>query len=220
MTELKIIGIGCNARQGKMRVAKAIHCAIPERSWIFSFADSLKAYCRVNGWMGAKDSRLLQVFGTEIMRYVDPARWFSVLEHTLNEFGPDYGVDICLIPDVRFPNEAEWIKDRGGKLIKVERVMPDGSLYVDPTRSAKHDSERALDSYDGWDAVIREADGNLVGLAQKAVDTFTALTGITATVMAGESVLRDKAKALVLEGRRGFSADFHRHLHEMEGLLS
>jgi len=54
-----------------MRVAKAIHCAMPEKSWIFSLADALKAYCRVNGWMGEKDSRMLQLVGTDVIRNAD-----------------------------------------------------------------------------------------------------------------------------------------------------
>lgn len=55
-----------------------------------------------------------------------------------------------LISDVRFPNEAKAIKDRGGVLIRVTRdFMGDDNeiSVVDFENSAKHESETALDTY-------------------------------------------------------------------------
>lgn len=215
-----IIGIGFKARQGKMKVAKAIHCAIPERSYICSFADALKAHCRVNKGMTKKDSALLQQEGERMRLEVNPAIWFNVLGHHVEEFAPDYGADFILIQDLRYPNEFEWVKQSGGLTINVVRMNEDGSRYVDPDRPADHSSEIALDSFTGWDATIIEKSGNLVGLAQKAIATFVALTGQTATTMDGESVLRDKAREVVLESKRGYGLDFTLRLRDLAEVLS
>jgi hypothetical protein len=51
-----------------------------------------------------------------------------------------------IIPDVRFPNEANAIKERGGILIRVER---------DGVKRDSHESETALDNYGGFDYVFR-----------------------------------------------------------------
>ena len=67
-----------------------------------------------------KDSRnLLQTFGTDIerrrrgqdiwFRYVDA--WIKVYQYR--------GKKYFIIPDIRFENEAEFIKSKGGILIKI-----------------------------------------------------------------------------------------------------
>lgn len=52
-----------------------------------------------------------------------------------------------IITDVRFPNEAEAIKKRGGFLIRVNN--PEYKPYEN-----EHYSETALDDYDGFDVII------------------------------------------------------------------
>lgn len=53
-----------------------------------------------------------------------------------------------LVTDVRFPNEAKAIEDRGGVMIRVERTnFQDGSDYAWGNESSNHESETALDSY-------------------------------------------------------------------------
>lgn len=55
--------------------------------------------------------------------------------------------DKWIVTDLRFPNEAKAIKDRGGVLIRVNN--PDYAPY-----SNEHKSETELDSYGGFDFVI------------------------------------------------------------------
>ena len=35
---------------------------------------------------------------------------------------------IIIISDVRFENEFNWIKERGGKIVFINRTLPDGTL--------------------------------------------------------------------------------------------
>jgi hypothetical protein len=69
-------------------------------------------------------------------------------------FWVDYNndnLDKCLITDVRFPNEADSIKDRNGIVIRLTRNSENEDV---------HPSETSLDNYD-FDYVIDNKDANL-----------------------------------------------------------
>jgi hypothetical protein len=88
------------------------------------------------GWEKAKEypdaRRFLQVLGTEAVRdHLGEDAWVMALLKKINEaflwtFAPD-GVSSTpdgniVITDVRFPNEAEAVKDWGGYLWRVKRI--------------------------------------------------------------------------------------------------
>lgn len=154
-----IIGLSGYARSGKDTIAE--YLKIKYRFGQYSFADPMRKamsildpmvdpYLTYNkaietyGYTEAKQMypevrRLLQVFGTEVGREM---------------FGENFWVDICLnnihsfhavISDVRFPNEADSIKERGGVIWRINR--PD----LQPV--TRHSSETSMDNY-GFDAVI------------------------------------------------------------------
>lgn len=102
---------------------------------------------------------LLQLLGTECGRnIIHPNIWvnalmqeyksYTVKGNNLNGSEQEAEVDCpdWIITDVRFPNEAQAIKDRGGIIIRVER--PD----LDNNKS-QHQSETALDNWE-FDHVI------------------------------------------------------------------
>jgi hypothetical protein len=139
------LGFGYKARHGKNAACDWLHLGHPGLTRIYGFADDLKAYCRSNG-MRFKDGNFLQHVGT-LARNVDVEHWIKSLYYRIVEERPRY----ALICDVRYNNEAAFIKQMGGDLVKVTRTKPDGSLFVDPSRSATHPSECELDAYTGWD---------------------------------------------------------------------
>lgn len=145
MTKPLYIGISGKARHGKDTVAKAIHALAPEDTKIIGLADALKAYCRVAYGMREKDGPLLQIVGTDVLRRQRPNIWTEVLATTAEESG----YPIILIPDVRFRNEAQFVRDAGGLLVRVIRPG-----FVADDRPADHVSEVDLDDYEGWDAVL------------------------------------------------------------------
>lgn len=131
----------------------------------------------------------LQLLGTEAMRFgLHGDTWVNALFadydgcpecgekenlHDNHEYGMGHGdvIDILcnecgsffkpanwIITDVRFKNEAKAIKDRGGVLIKVTRKK---------VPQLKHESEVALDSYEGFDYVF-DNDGTIEELAVRA----------------------------------------------------
>ncbi len=94
---------------------------------------------------------LLQGIGTDLFReQFHPDVWVDAL---MRHFEGQYWI----ISDVRFPNEALAIKQRGGLLIRVERPKS--------TEDA-HPSETALDDYP-FDYTIKN-DGDLIDFEQTA----------------------------------------------------
>ena len=60
--------------------------------------------------------------------------------------------DILFVTDVRFPNEADLIKELGGKMIRVTRRTEVYDTY--PNGIDAHASETALDDYPDYDYVL------------------------------------------------------------------
>ncbi len=144
-----VIGVGHKARHGKDTFARALVEARPDLVQRFAFADALKSVCRVQHGMTTKDAPLLQRVGVTA-RAGDIHVWVRALYWTLDEIRPP----IAVITDVRFENEAAFVQEMGGSLVRVSRVSADGAPYVDPSRPADHVSETALDGFEGWQHVI------------------------------------------------------------------
>lgn len=105
---------------------------------------------------------LMQLIGTEFGRkMIHPNLWVNALfadYHCIhcgktpcsashgNVKGGNRKLPNWIIADVRFPDEAQVIKDRGGILIRVNRYNEDGSIYGWGNANANHPSEISLDS--------------------------------------------------------------------------
>lgn len=157
-----IIGISGKAGSGKDTLAKYLRDILPHVDnvpyyEIVHFADLLKeavqTTCVLDDWHtqtqegkktelewldGMTVREVLQKFGTAIREGVHPDFWVRALMEGTDDW------DI-IIPDVRFPNEAEEIRKRGGILVRIER---------EGAGAGNHISETALDDYDKWDIVI------------------------------------------------------------------
>jgi len=180
-----LIGLGNRARQGKDFVAKYMQEAYPEIR-LYSFAKILKEYCRdhhdtlLYKWQLAHQTKetpvhkadpiygcsaILQWFGTDVTRKDRPNYWVNELSKILKQDGPE----IAVITDVRFSNEAEFVKENGGTLVQVIRRNEDGTQYLDANRDPNHSSETALDDYMDWDYILTCKSGDLDGLKTKAI---------------------------------------------------
>lgn len=154
-----IIGLVGQLGSGKDFITENILIPLfgKEKCQIISLADSLKVELMVHMNINFEklyikknqDSRkLLQTYGTDIMRrkygndlwikYVDS--WIKV--HKFR------GKEVIIIPDIRFQNEAEYIKNNDGILIKVvasdrnqEKVNEEGLK-----NEVKHISELGIDN--------------------------------------------------------------------------
>lgn len=134
-----LIGICGKKFSGKSTVARLLHNATGYE--VVSFADKLKDVCCVLSGCTREDLEdyefkenklvptylrpycgnaekptyraFLQHFGSEVMRGVNDNIW---IDCTLGN-----GAEDVIVSDVRFPNEARAIKERGGIVIKVVR---------------------------------------------------------------------------------------------------
>ena len=117
-----IIGVVGLAGSGKNTVAEMLRQA-GETVTTISFAARLKWVAKHEfGWDGKKDARgrkLLQEVGEAARKY-SPLHWVRCLEG-------DYTVyraasqSLFVVTDVRFKNEAKWIREHGGVIWRVER---------------------------------------------------------------------------------------------------
>lgn len=164
---MKIVALGHKARNGKDTVAQLMLEQDPRRVKIYSFGNALKSFCRVMGWMTTKDGPLLQTIGTEVFRRVDPDKWVRMLSWQIEEEAPA----IAVISDLRFINEAEWVKSMGGVTVKIQRIRSDGEPYIAMDRPADHPSEIALDDYP-FDLTYRALDGDWERLQHIAQDIY------------------------------------------------
>lgn len=166
-----IIGLSGYARSGKdtvaellvlnyefkrMAFADGIRDALIALNPILHDGYRLNEIVKMYGWEVAKSKdevrRLLQVMGTEVGRkLIHEDVWVWRLFNTI---GDDERI---VIPDVRFPNEARMIKERGGEVWRINRH--NHSAVND------HISERAMDNY-MFDRVVYN-DGTLDDLSDE-----------------------------------------------------
>lgn len=134
MPQAPLIGIAGRARSGKDTVANFIVAAIG--GYRYSFADPIRAMLAPLGvdmsdpyWQARKEEpipalgvsprRMMQTLGTEWGRQlVNPDLWLIMAHQRLLQNGPG-----MVISDVRFDNEAAWIRKHGGRIIHV--IRPD-----------------------------------------------------------------------------------------------
>lgn len=166
-----VIGFSGYARSGKDTAAEAlmglgfvrISFADTLRDFLYEFNptvwsgmdyDSLRNIIDFYGWDGYKETkwgydirRQLQVLGTECGRkIISDNIWVDALFNNLPYSNGKY-----VIADVRFPNEADGIRARGGRIYRIERAG------IGPTNN--HVSETALDEYE-YDGFIHN-DGTI-----------------------------------------------------------
>lgn len=129
--------------------------------------------------------KLLQLIGTECGRQIiHPNIWVNAtftryrndIDHSNGTLVENGEYPNWIITDVRFPNEAEAIRDRGGILIRVNRSIKDRYIQEDEIfdgklkrehlddstfkdlekfkKESEHESETALDNYQDWNYTI------------------------------------------------------------------
>jgi len=113
---------------------------------------------KVKGKSGQMTGReFMQYFGTDICRKIYPDIWTDRLIKDIKAEEPN----LAIVTDARFENEIEAIKKAGGKVIRLTRTIP-GEDY--------HESEIALDNYDGYDAVIDTQNLNIEQSCEKLIE--------------------------------------------------
>lgn len=159
---MKVIAVSGRARHGKDTVANILQKQLEEdghRVLITHYADLLKYICTTFfNWNGEKDEAgrtLLQYVGTDVVRKNNPDYWVDFVADILNYFEDQW--DYVVIPDTRFPNEFNRLKERGLDAVHLRVVRPD---FISPLTKEQqaHPSETALDDVKPDFYIVNDSD--------------------------------------------------------------
>lgn len=176
MIRYPIIGLTGRARSGKSTAAEYL-LRVGVGKYCYSFADPIKAMIKAGfgisldhpWWAMRKEDpiadfggfsprALMQTLGTEWGRtLVHPDIWVSLANRELQKRG-----DGMIIADVRFNNEAAWVRRRGGIIVHLERGA---APAVRP-----HVSEDGVERLGGDLRIFNES--SIASLQQQLADLF------------------------------------------------
>jgi hypothetical protein len=164
-----VIGLGYRAQHGKDQaaaiLARRLGCDVQR----FAISDAIAVVARVSHGMTSRDPKTLQDVGYA-ERQRRPGVWLETLYGAIADRRPR----LALVTGIRFPDEAQLVKDMSGATIRVTRVNADGSPFVAPDRPADHPTEHGLDGYP-FDYTIVNVSGELEAFARDVMVTFGAI---------------------------------------------
>ena len=168
---MRILCISGHAQHGKDTTAQMMQRILRgygKRVLIIHNADLLKFMCKqLFAWDGVKDERgrtLLQYVGTDVVRAQQPDFWAEYIANVLKMF--DHNWEYAMIPDCRFPNEIDLLREYGFDVVHMMIDRPGFDNGLTEEQKA-HPSETALDDR-APDCTICN-DGSLVDLFSKVL---------------------------------------------------
>ena len=150
-----VILISGRAGVGKTTVAEAMKTylsnEVTKYSYITHFAIGVKMVAYLMGWDGQKDEvgrKLLQDVGNFGREYNKDA-WVNFMVKHLNETVPEELLDVVIIDDWRFPNEANYFLERPEqyKVFTINIKSTSDRELLRGTREWKDISETSLKNY-------------------------------------------------------------------------
>lgn len=169
---MKIICISGKAQNGKDTTAGFLKDILKDKGntvLVAHYGDLVKYVCRTFfGWNGEKDEfgrSLLQRVGTDIVRNQRPDYWVNFVKDMIELFPDEW--DYVLIPDSRFPNEVDCMRETGFETVHLRVIRTD---FVSPLTEEQqnHPSETALDNIVPDFTILNT--GSLEDLKAKATD--------------------------------------------------
>ena len=176
---MKVLCISGKARHGKDTTAGILHNALEGDGFkvlVTPYADLLKYICaQFFEWNGAKDEvgrTILQRVGTDVIRQKSEDFWVNFIASILTFFPDEW--DYVIIPDCRFPNEIDRLKEYGFDVTHIRVVRTNFQSPLTPEQQ-QHPSETALDGTSP--DVLIENDGTLRDLERKLEQFVVDITG-------------------------------------------
>lgn len=146
---MKVICISGKAGHGKDTAAEFLKNIAENNGnkvMVTHYADLLKYICKqFFHWDGNKDSigrHILQYVGTDVIRKQRPDYWVNFIADMMELFPHEW--DYVIIPDLRFPNEIDVLKERGLNPIHLRVVRKNYNSQLTKEQQ-EHPSETALD---------------------------------------------------------------------------
>lgn len=147
---MNVVCISGKAQHGKDTTAGILKELLEkheQKVLIAHYGDLVKYICKTFfDWNGEKDAagrHLLQYVGTDVIRERYPNYWVDFVAEMLEVFYGEW--DWVLIPDTRFPNEVEVMKEK----FNAAHVRVVRQNFISPLTEEQqnHPSETALDDY-------------------------------------------------------------------------
>ena len=152
-----LIGLHGKARSGKSTVTRFL---VEEWGYKhYSFATELKEYA-LHFFNVSRDEledkttvsrRILQGIGHMFRNVIDERYWIQIVERKIVHDLDTNNGSRFVISDVRYRNEADWIKNKKGTLWKI--VRPTNETLIEYNKD--HPSETELDNYSDWDEIVQ-----------------------------------------------------------------
>lgn len=175
---MKIFLISGKSASGKDTLATVMRTKLEESGLTcitLHFADLVKYYAKqYYNWDGVKDEdgrSLLQQLATDTVRAKYPDYWAETISKFLAAIPNDF--DFALIPDTRFPNEIEVVKQYNPDVqtIRIQRFNEHEEPYTNPVFTLfqlEHPSETSLDDYNNFDYIVDNHGSDLSELEDAA----------------------------------------------------
>lgn len=165
----RLIGIAGPARSGKDTLGKILQ--LVHNAKLYGFADPLKAAAskmfgidpaifsgdnpnreEIDPRWGYSPRHLLQLLGTEGGRYTfREDMWIINAQQALDKYRVENPDGLFVVTDVRFDNEASWIRSLGGCIVHMQRL--NSGIQSD------HSSEAGVCST--WEDFVMPNDGSI-----------------------------------------------------------
>jgi hypothetical protein len=145
-----ILGLTGRARSGKSDTASAISKRATElklKPTLYDIGNLVREFCinhklipdKPRQYLNKEELSTLVRIGAE-QREKDPNFWLQQLQDEL----PEPHNSVIIMPNVRYQNEADFVKRNGGYTIKIVALNPNGSEFISPDREPNHPSETEL----------------------------------------------------------------------------
>lgn len=126
-------------------------------------------------WIGASPRRLLQTLGTEWGRgTLGDDIWIKGLFRRIDKYSEIVKAANFVVTDVRFANEAQAIRARGGRIVEIVRPRP---LAGVPEEARQHSSEAGIPDELVDVSIVNDTDvAGLLARVDKALEWLLADT--------------------------------------------
>jgi hypothetical protein len=200
-----IIGVSGRARHGKTDFCEAIAGHLNGYKWeaiaghlngykwdhalyagparIYDIGDSIRRYCIKNGFLPEVERKDMTREQLQILIDVGKRErannedfWIHQVRTRITFDAPD----VALIPNLRYQNEANAVREWGGYVIRMTRLNEDGSVFISDDRPANDISETNLEFWPA-DFYIVTKNGHAGLIAEQAITLYHYLEELDAT---------------------------------------
>jgi hypothetical protein len=152
------IGVSGRARHGKTEFCKAIAGHVngydvfgdvcPGPAKLYDIGDAIRRYCISTGRLPKVERKDMTRAQLEVLidvgrekRLQDEDFWIRQVAEDIKEDR----VEVALIPNLRYQNEAKIVRQLGGYVVRLARLNENGSVYISDDRPANDISETDLE---------------------------------------------------------------------------